>query len=211
MTDLLLELLTNYGLPALFGAMMLAAIGMPFPSSLTLIAMGSFVAQGDLAFWPVIVAGSAGAVAGDQIGYAFGRFGGRPLLARLTDRIGGADKVAQAEAFSRKWAGWGIFFSRWLIGPLGPWINLTSGLSEYSWRRFVLLDIAGELLWLLIYVSLGRLFSDQVQAIADFLGNLTWVIVGLLVAALLGWLLFRRTTESPATGGTTEGAASGGR
>lgn len=76
-------------------------------------------------------AGTAGAVIGDQIGYAAGRFGGRPLLNAVTKRIGGADKVDKAEAFSRKWAGFGIFPSRWLIGPLGPWINVTSRLSEY--------------------------------------------------------------------------------
>ncbi|MES3154894.1 DedA family protein [Sphingomonas faeni] len=131
MTDQLLELLTTYGLPALFGAMVLAAAGLPFPSSLTLIAMGSFVAQGELSFWPVVLSGAGGAVLGDQIGYAFGRYGGRPLLAAVTTRIGDADRVAQAETYSRKWAGWGIFFSRWLIGPLGPWINVTSGLTRY--------------------------------------------------------------------------------
>lgn len=196
MTDQILELLTIYGLPALFGTLMLAAIGVPFPSSLVLIAMGSFVAQGELDFWPVVFVGAAGAIAGDQIGYAFGRYGGRPLLTSVTKRIGGADKVVQAEAFSRKWAGWGIFFSRWLIGPLGPWINVTSGLTNYPWITFLVLDVAGELLWLLIYVSLGRAFSDQVQTLASLLGNLTWVILGLLVAALLGSKLFGRPEKS---------------
>jgi membrane-associated protein len=194
-TEQLLELLTTYGLPALFVAMILAAAGMPFPSSLTLIAMGSFVAQGEWSFWPVVLSGAAGAIVGDQIGYAFGRYGGRPLLAAVTRRIGGADKVAQAEAYSRRWAGWGVFFSRWLIGPLGPWVNVTSGMTEYPWPSFLMLDVAGELLWLLIYVSLGRAFSDQVQTIAGLLGNLTWVIVGLLAAAALGWKLFGTTAR----------------
>jgi len=157
--------------------------------------MGSFVAQGVLAFWPVIFAGASGAIFGDQIGYAFGRYGGLPLLAAVTKRIGEADKVEQAEAYSHKWARWGIFFSRWLIGPLGPWTNVTSGLTKYPWVRLIVLDLAGEVLWLLIYVSLGRAFSDQVQTIASLLGNLTWVIVGLLVAGLLGWKLFGRSTE----------------
>ncbi len=208
MTAYLLELLTTYGLPALFVAMMLAAAGMPFPSSLTLIAMGSFVAQGELDFWPVILAGAGGAVVGDQIGYAFGRYGGRPLLAAVTRRIGGADKVERAEAYSRKWAGWGVFLSRWLIGPLGPWINVTSGLTGYAWRRFLLIDIAGELVWLLLYVSLGRAFSDQVQTIASLLGNLSWMIVGVVVAALLGWKLFGRARSgdgaTPPGDGRTE-------
>lgn len=196
MSTQLLELLTTYGLPALFGIMILTAAGMPFPSSLTLIVMGSLVAQGELSFWPVVLSGTAGAVVGDQIGYAAGRFGGRPLLGAITKRIGGADKVEKAEVFSRKWAGLGVFLSRWLIGPLGPWVNLTSGLAEFPWLRFIAIDVAGELIWLLIYVSLGRTFSDQVQAIADVLGNLTWAIAGLSAAGLLGWKVFKRTTPS---------------
>ncbi|MBN8809305.1 MAG: DedA family protein [Sphingomonas sp.] len=193
MSGQLLELLTTYGMPVLFVLMAMVSVGVPFPSSLTLIALGSFVAQGDLDFWPVVLVGTAGAVAGDQVGYAIGYWGGRPLVDRATRRFGGADKVEAAEAFSRKWAGPGIFFSRWLIGPLGPWINVTSGLSSYSWPRFVMIDVVGELLWLLIYVSLGRAFSDQVQAIADILGNLAWVVVGLLAVALIGWKLFKRS------------------
>lgn len=187
----LLEMLTTYGLPALFGLVVMISVGMPFPSSLMLVALGSFVAQGELSFWPVVLTGTAGAVVGDQIGYAVGFWGGRPLVNRATARFGGRDKVAKAEAFSLKWAGPGIFLSRWLFGPLGPWINVTSGLSAYSWPRFLALDVAGEFLWLLIYVSLGQIFSDQVQAIADLLGNLAWVIVGLLAVAFLGWRLFK--------------------
>lgn len=196
MTAQVLELLTTYGLPALFAMMVIGAAGIPLPNSLMLILLGSLVSQGDMEFWPVIAVGTLGAVIGDQAGYAAGRFGGRPLLGAITRRIGGADKVDKAEAFSRKWAGIGVFLTRWLIGPLGPWINVTSGLSEYPWWRFLVADVAGEFLWLLIYVSVGRLFSDQVQAIADVLGNLTWVIVGLAAAGLLGWKLFKRT---PAT------------
>lgn len=182
----LLVLLTSYGLPALFAILLVTSAGAPFPDSLLLVAVGSFVAQGDLSFWPVIAIGTAGAVAGDNIGYAIGYWGGRPLAAR----IGGTQRIAKAEAFSRKWGGPGIFLSRWLVGPLGPWINLTSGLTAYPWPKFLLLDVAGELLWVLIYVSLGRVFSDKVQTIADLLGNLTWVVLGLGVTAFLGWKLF---------------------
>lgn len=45
------------------------------------------------------------AIVGDQIGYALGFWGGRPLVNRATARFGGAGKVEAAEAFSRKWAG----------------------------------------------------------------------------------------------------------
>lgn len=189
----LIGLLTTYGLPALFLILAVTSAGAPFPDSLLLVAVGSFVAQGDLDYWPAIAVATIGAISGDNIGYALGRWGGRPLIARM----GGSEKIGKAEAFSRNWGGPGIFLSRWLVGPLGPWINLTSGLTAYSWPRFLILDVAGELLWVLIYVSLGRQFSDQVQSIADLLGNLTWVVLGLGVTAFLGWKLLGKT---PANG-----------
>lgn len=192
MSGELLALLTSYGLPALFLILLVTSAGAPFPDSLLLVAVGSFVAQGDLQFVPVVVVGTLGAVAGDQIGYAIGYWGGRPLAAR----VAGAERIAKAEAFSRKWGGPGIFFSRWLVGPLGPWINITSGMTVYPWLRFAVLDVAGELIWVLLYVSLGRAFSDKVQAMADLLGNLTWVVLGIGVTALLGWKLLQSRRRS---------------
>ena len=188
----LFGLLTAFGLPALFAILLATSAGAPFPDSLLLVAVGSFVAQGELSYWPVIAVGTAGAVAGDNIGYAIGYLGGRPLAAR----IGGTQRIVKAEAFSRKWGGPGVFLSRWLVGPLGPWINLTSGLTAYPWPKFLILDVAGELLWVLIYVSLGRAFSDKVQTIADLLGNLTWVVLGFGTTAFLGWKLFGKARPS---------------
>jgi membrane protein DedA with SNARE-associated domain len=197
----LLVLLTSYGLPALFLILLVTSAGAPFPDSLLLVAVGSFVAQGDLDFVPVVVVGTLGAVAGDQVGYALGYWGGRPLAAK----VAGAERIAKAEAFSRKWGGPGVFFSRWLIGPLGPWINITSGMTVYPWARFVLLDVAGELIWVVLYVSLGRLFSDKVQAIADLLGNLSWVVLGITVTSLLGWKIWKGLARSRESSGSGDG------
>jgi TRAP-type mannitol/chloroaromatic compound transport system permease small subunit len=38
---------------------------------------------------------------------------------------------------------------------------------------------------------LGKFFSDRVQALVEILGNLAWVIVGLIAAVILGWKLLR--------------------
>ena len=45
-TDQLLEAVLLYGLPVLFGVILIASVGVPFPISLTLVAAGSFVKQG---------------------------------------------------------------------------------------------------------------------------------------------------------------------
>lgn len=187
LTDQLLAALLEYGLPVLFGVIAIASVGIPMPISLMLIAAGSFVEQSNFKLWQVIVVASAGAILGDQVGYGLARWGGRRLVAKISRKMGGEAKIQRAEALAKRWGGPGIFFSRWLVTALGPWINMTSGIAEYPWPRFLLWDVLGEVLWVVLYVMLGYIFSDRVQAIAEFLGDLAWVILGLIVAVILGW------------------------
>jgi membrane protein DedA with SNARE-associated domain len=197
-TDQLFALLSTYGLPALFIVLAVSSAGVPFPITLLLIATGSFVAQGEMVLWQVLIICSAGAIIGDQIGYCLGRWGGRKLVGRVTKRFGGADMIKRAEEFTKRRGGIAIFLSRWLVTPLGPWLNLTSGITAYPWPRFLFWDVLGEVLWVVIYVNLGNIFSDRVGALAELLGNLTWVIVGVIAAGILGWKLIQyfRSNES---------------
>ncbi len=191
MSEQTLEWLSIYGLPVYFFILAASSFGIPMPVKLTMLVFGSFVEQGEIAFWQALVIGSIGAVSGDQAGYLLGRLGGRKAADRITNRFGGAEKLKRAEDFSKRWGGTGIFFSRWLVTPFGPWLNLTSGLTLYSWATFTTLSILGETLWVLLYIMLGIYFSDRVQDTADLLSSLTWVFVGITVAAVLGWKLFR--------------------
>lgn len=187
-TDEIVGALASYGVPALYVILAVASAGVPAPVTLLLVVAGSFVAQGDMSMTSVVIAGSLGAITGDQIGYFLGRWGGRTLAARLAF-VGGERRLQQAEDATRKYGGAAIFLSRWLITPLGPPLNLTSGITNYPWGKFLLWDVAGELLWVLLYVQLGRIFSDRVETVADTLGNVTWLAVGAIIALVLGWKL----------------------
>lgn len=189
LTDQVLAAFLTYGLPVLFGVILICSVGIPFPISLMLVAAGSFVEQGEMKLWQVIAVASGAAVIGDQIGYGLSRWGGRRLINRISRKIGVENKIKEAEALSKRWSGAGIFFSRWLITALGPWVNVASGIAGYPWRRFLLWDVLGEVLWVLLYVGIGYAFSNRVQYLAEILGNLSWVIVGLILTVILGWQL----------------------
>jgi membrane-associated protein len=197
LTDQVLAALLVYGLPVLFGVSLICSVGIPFPVSLMLVAAGSFVQQGDMKLWQVIVVASVAAIAGDQVAYCLARWGGRSLIGRVSRSIGVEAQIKQAEALTRRWSGAGIFLSRWLVTALGPWVNVTSGIAGYPWRRFLLWDVLGEVLWVVLYVTLGYVFSDRVQAMAEILGNLAWVVVGLIVAVILGWKLKGYVLQRP--------------
>jgi membrane-associated protein len=190
MREQFLAALSQYGSPALFAVVMIAAVGVPLPITLLLIVTGSLISQGVMNFWWAIGLAAAGAVIGDQIGYAVGRWGGSELVDRFTRLLGGPERLEKAQSTARHWGGPGIFFSRWLVTPLGPWVNLASGLAGYPWMRFLFWDALGEFLGTIIYVRLGQAFSDRVLALDAMLSDLTWAIVALLTAVLLGWKFF---------------------
>jgi membrane protein DedA with SNARE-associated domain len=196
-TDQVLGAFLVYGLPVLFGVILVCSVGIPFPISLMLVAAGSFVEQGEMKLWQVIAAASLAAVLGDQIGYGLSRWGGRGLVDRFGRRIGAENKIKEAEALTKRWSGAGIFFSRWLITALGPWVNIASGIARYPWRRFLLWDVLGQVLWVLLYVGIGYAFSNRVQYLVEILGNLSWVIVGLILAVILGWQLVQYIRPKP--------------
>lgn len=189
MNDQLLSLVSQYGSPALFGIVAIAALGAPLPITLLLIISGSMVAQGAINFWWVIGAASAGSILGDQAGYAIGRWGGQAAVSKLRRAFGKGVDFKAAEAKARAWGGPGIFLTRWLLTPLGPWINLASGTAAYPWQRFLLWDALGETTGAVIYISIGRIFSDRVLAMDAVLGDMTWFVVALLATIILGYRL----------------------
>lgn len=141
--------------------------------------------------WQVLVTASSAAILGDQVGYVIGRAGGRPMADAIARRSGRPDALRRAEAFSARWGAPSIFFSRWLVTALGPWVNLSSGVAGYPYPRFLFWDVLGEVVWVAVYVTLGRLFHDRVQQLAEILGNLGWLLLALVIAAASGYALRR--------------------
>ncbi len=187
----LLDAMATYGAFAIFTAILLASIGLPLPTSFLLVAAGSFVTQGEIDFWPVMMAGLSGAIIGDHIGYGIGRIGGQALVQRISQRFNAEVLIIQAEKTMHTWGGIGIFFSRWLLTAAGPYVNLTSGFTRYHLLHFSIWDILGEIVWVSFYVHVGRLFSDQLATISDALGDLTWVVLGVVIIGVVSYKLLQ--------------------
>jgi membrane-associated protein len=198
MNDQLLSAVSQYGAPALFLVVAIAAIGAPLPITLLLIVAGSMVAQGTMNLWWVIGAASLGSILGDQVGYAIGRWGSQAAVARLSRWFGKGVDMHAMGAKARDWGGPGIFITRWLLSPLGPWINLACGTAAYPWRQFIFWDSLGEITGAVLYIFVGRICSDRVMAMDAVLGDATWAIAALLAAVVSGYQLFRYLKRSQA-------------
>jgi membrane protein DedA with SNARE-associated domain len=191
MTDLFFSLVSTYGALVVGLATFLSCLALPIPSSFVMLAGGAFVASGDLAFFAVVLAAFAGAVIGDQVGFRAGRYGGEMMADRLTASPARAAVLGRAQAFVDRWGVTGVFLSRWLFSPLGPWVNFAAGATGMGALRFTLSDIVGEALWVALYVGLGYLFAANIETLASLLGNAVAAVTAAAVTAGLGVLLWR--------------------
>lgn len=191
MTDAALSLLGAYGGPALFAVLLLGAIGIPLPSTVLLLATGVVAAAGDVDRWSMALWATCGAVAGDQAGYALGRLAGPGIEARLGRHPSLARNFGRAREITARWGGTGVFFTRWLLSPIGPAVNLVAGVAAYPWLRFAPLSIAGEALWVWLFMALGAAAGHGIEEIAAIAGNLSWFLIAALAAGALGWALYR--------------------
>jgi len=202
MTETVLSIFSVYGAPALFAIVAAGQFGIPLPTSILLLTAGALQANGDLSFWQIFSWALAGAVTGDHFGYATGRFAGTAMRDNLDRWPKLRDSLDKAETLTRKWGDGSIFLSRWLFSPVGPYVNLTSGLSLHPLYRFTVADIAGEIIWIGTYLSLGVLFAESIGEIAELVANALWMIGAAVITALLGWQLVVRIRRIRAAGKT---------
>ena len=125
-------------------------------------------------------------MAGDNLGYALGRVAGGPLEARYPAL---ASRARETLARRGRVA---VYFSRWLVSPLGPPINLVAGAGGMAWRRYIAAEAAGEATWVGLYMALGVAFGGIVTQLADFLASFGLFLTFSLGAALTGRVLWRR-------------------
>ncbi|MFN3830918.1 MAG: DedA family protein [Allorhizobium sp.] len=191
LTETLLASLPSYGLSLLAIVVCISCLGAPLPASIVMMVMGALAAAGDFTLWIVIVVALGSAVAGDQVGYMLGRIAGQrlvPLVARAPSR---RKAIERAEREMDQRGNMAVFLTRWLLSPLGPYLNLMAGASGFSWMRFSLAGIMGEAVWVGLYTGLGATFSGSVTEIAEISGSISGFLAAAAVAAILGYKLLQ--------------------
>ena len=199
MNAFFLDILQQYGYPALWLTISVAAAGAPIPVSLLLFASGAFSALGDFnifILFPVVLSAS---VMGDNLGYLLGRRLGAVLPAWLERqkrfRWITLPALAQSQAYFRKGGGWAIFMTRVIFSALGGTINLVAGLEQYPYRSFLLWDVLGEALGAIIPLSLGYAFAETWEEAASLFGAFSGLLLALLAAIVFSVLLVQKIRQ----------------
>mgnify|MGYP002775998911 FL=1 len=174
MLDTLLSYLLIYQYTLLFFVVFFASFGFPIPASALIMAVGAFAVDGyfDLStsFFVVFV----WVLAGDFLGYMLARIFGKGLFIRLwMGSIFETKQFHTFEPFFQNHAFFSIFFSRFLLTIIGPAINILSGIAHIPLFRFLIADISGEILYVLLYGGIGYVFWNEWEYMLSILQNLS--------------------------------------
>jgi membrane protein DedA with SNARE-associated domain len=174
--------LRHYGYLAVGGVLFLEDFGVPVPGGTMLIAAALYAGTGSLNIWLVAVIAVVAAVAGDNVGYAIGHFGGRALI----DRFGKyvlltPERLDKVEAFFRRHGTKVVVIARFVEG-LRQANGLIAGTVEMPWRRFFLANLVGATLWVAVWASLGYLAGNHVETVSRYF---TYFAIGLAVLVVL--------------------------
>lgn len=176
-----------YGVPILLVVSYVGSLGIPFPITLVIIAAGAFTRAGLIDWWLAVLACLAGSVLADNSEYLLGRKAHQWLKGRFSQKL----MWQQALSTINRQGGWAIVLTRFWLTPLAPAINVIAG-SRYPYGRFLLFDLAGQFLWVLLYGGLGYVFAAQWQLVSQTVSGITQLSVALVILACAIYYLVRR-------------------
>jgi len=163
-----LEELIRWGGYAVLAAIVFAEtgllIGFFLPGDSLLMVAGLLAARGHLDIALLILLLCVAAIAGDTVGYWFGKKTGATLFARPESRLFKREHLLKTQAFYEAHGGKTIVLARF-IPLLRTFAPIVAGVAGMEYRRFVAYNIFGGIGWVvsmtLVGYGLGSRFSPE--------------------------------------------------
>jgi membrane protein DedA with SNARE-associated domain len=201
---------------------MVESLGIPLPGEIALVTAAVLTTQHKLPVTPgwIAVSASAGAIAGDSIGFYIGHRFGKPLfdwLGRKFPRHFGPSHVAVAERFFARYGAWAVFFGRF-IALLRIFSGPLAGSLRMPYGRFLFANACGGIIWaggITYLIWFLGLAAEKWLSRASWIGLVVAVVVGLAVTLLIrrktSKLVSRQEAESAAAEPTAAEQAAAGQ
>lgn len=165
-------------------------IGFVLPGE-TAVLLGGFLASTQhLSIWVLVPLVFVAAVVGDSVGYEVGRqFGPRIMRTALFEKH--EARLEKARALLSQRGGPAVFLGRFTAFFRAVMPGL-AGLSQMRYRRFLVWNALGGLIWGTTYCLVGYFAGQSYETVASKVGTVAAIVVGVLVVAALVWWQVRR-------------------
>ncbi|MGZ4184263.1 MAG: DedA family protein [Solirubrobacteraceae bacterium] len=193
--------LNHYGYLAVVGLVLIEDFGVPVPGETVLILAAVYAGTGRFNIALVALLGFCGALLGDNIGFAIGHFGGRPLAERYGRYIFlTPQRLEKATSFFDRHGGKIIIVARFIEG-LRQANGIIAGISGLRWTRFLVFNAIGAALWVAVWTSIGYFSGSHIDTIygdAVRYDKYLVIAVGLFLIGYIGRRVMRvRRARAP--------------
>ncbi len=171
-------------------------LGMVLPGETALLVAGVFCQRGVLSLPIMITVAAVCAIAGDSVGYEFGKkFGPGLRRSRLGDWVG-ERRWSMVDGFLHRHGGKAVLIGR-LTALFRALVPSMAGMSGMKYRTFLMWNALGGLIWAPGCVLLGYAFSTSLGVVGQ---TLTWAPLAILavVAVAYGVLHLRKRKREKA-------------
>ena len=183
--------LDRFGYLAVVGLVLIEDFGVPVPGETVLILAAVYAGTGRLNVVLVGLLGFLGAVLGDNIGFAIGHFGGRPLIQRYGRYIFlTPERIDRATGFFERHGGWIIIIARFVEG-LRQANGIIAGMSGIHWAKFLVFNVIGAALWVAVWTSVGYFSGSHINTIYNTATRYSTYVAIALGALLLAYIARR--------------------
>jgi membrane protein DedA with SNARE-associated domain len=190
--------LNKYGYLAL-GLVFLEDFGIPVPGETVLIIAAVYAGTGRLSVWLVALIGFLAAILGDNVGFAIGHFGGRPLAERYGKYIFlTPERLDKTASFFDRHGGKVIVIARFVEG-LRQANGIIAGITGMHWTKFLPFNMLGAALWVGVWVSVGYFSGSHIDSIYHTVTRYQSyfaIAVGLAILVFIGRHLWRRRKQN---------------
>lgn len=130
--------------------------GFFLPGDSLLFTAGFFAAQGLFGFSlaPLMIGCFVASVAGDSVGYSFGRRVGPRLFRRPESLLFSRANIERAQAFYAAHGAKTIVLARF-VPVVRTFAPIVAGVGSMPYRQFVTFNLLGGLLWSVLFIGLG--------------------------------------------------------
>jgi membrane protein DedA with SNARE-associated domain len=164
---------------------MLETVFPPVPSEV-ILPLGGYLAQrGELSPVWVVVAATAGSLAGAWLLYGLGAALGEKRATTLLARLPLVDEedVARSVGWFERRGAWAVLLGR-LVPGVRSLVSLPAGAARMNLALFSALTLLGSGVWTGILVGAGMALGTQWQLVEEYSWVLDVVLVALVVAAV---------------------------
>ena len=188
--DLVVALSEQFWYLGIFIMMTVESSFIPFPSELAMIPAGINIAQWDMSFLLVFLAGTLGAILGASINYFWGMYLGKPVVTTLIHKYGkyiflNTHHYSKSEKYFEKHGSITTLVWRF-IPAVRQLISIPAGIFRMNYLKFLFYTTLWAGIWNGILILIGYIAGRNEELVKTMISSaflIVLVVLGTIIAA----------------------------